>query len=559
MKFAYMIPLVAGAFAVSAGAGANAALPSTHAQAVIAAAPLAGGRDLGPATGGSRVDFSVVLPYRHAAELPALLKAQSDPKSPYFHRYMSAAQFRAYFAPAPAAYAAAAAQLKNSGFAVQTFANRTLLHAVGSAAAADALFQTRIDAVRQSNGALAYANVGRAIVPAALAGSHIVGLSNVIVAKTAFSQHLPKTPQQPLSTFGGTLVGPDGGFGPLAIDKAEDLPVEHGYTGANVNVADIIDGAVSDSDVAGFLSYFGIARSGPRTTKITVDGGCGAFCADGFTAALDAEWILAVAPGVTLFTYQIPELSNGGIADGFNAVVSDDAVNIVQFAVGACEINGGDLQLAIEPIIEQGAAEGITFESVAFGGANLCGLNIDLPMTPANLDTLTAVGASTAIVSTGGKLLAQSAFSDTSGGVAATISVPTWQASTPGVNPAGRNVPDVVLPGSVDGTGPSIYYEGEWQGGFAFVNNAPFAGYLATVQQYYGYATPLGNVAPALYSVFDAHGYGGVDGSHYYSDIKLGNIGAINGTPVLAKTGYDLATGIGSISYGYGLTKVLGY
>ena len=373
------------------------------------------------------------------------------------------------------------------------------------------------------------------------------------------AEHLPKPPH-PLSAIGGTLFGPDNGFGPLAIDKAEDLPIEHTYRGANSNVADIIDGAAADTDVAGFLSYFGITRGGPRTTKVLVDAGCGAGCVDGFTATIDAEWILAVAPDASLFTYQIPSLANGAIADGFNAVVSDDAVNIVNFSIGACEINGGDLQLAIEPIIAQGAAEGITFESVAFGGANLCSLQIDLPMTPANLDTVTAVGASTAIESSSGKVLAQSAFPSSNGGVSATIATPTWQAGTAGVNPAGRNVPDIVLPGSVDGVGPSIYYGGLWQGGFSFVNNAPFAGYLATVQQYYGYTVPLGNVAPALYSVFNSGGYlGGAHGSYYYADITTGDIGLINGVPVAAIKGYDLATGIGSVSYGYGLAKALGY
>jgi hypothetical protein len=34
-------------------------------------------------------------------------------------------------------------------------------------------------------------------------------------------------------------------------------------------------------------------------------------------------------------------LANGAITDGFNAIVSDDAVNIVQFAVGACEMQRG--------------------------------------------------------------------------------------------------------------------------------------------------------------------------------------------------------------------------
>ncbi len=234
-------------------------------------------------------------------------------------------------------------------------------------------------------------------------------------------------------------------------------------------------------------------------------------------------------------------------------IVSDDAVNVVNSAIGSCELDNADLQLALEPILAQGAAEGITIESVAYGGADPCGLGINLTMTPANLSTVAAVGGSSATVDVNGRLTGQSALLDTNGGVSATVPLPAWQAKTAGVRCGGRNVPDIVIPGSVNGAGPSVFAQGQWSGGIAFANNAPFAGYLATVAQYYGYATPLGNVAPALYSVFDAHGY-----KTDFTDIIAGNIGMINGVPVSAKPGYDLATGIGTIRDGYALMKALG-
>lgn len=557
MKFAYAIPLLAVAFAGSSVAGAQATVLGASRAAQIAAAPLYRARDLGHAPATRQVDFSVVLPYRHQADLAYLLKAQHETNSHYYRRFLKASEFRDYFSPTVAAYKKVADDLRAQGFRVTTFANRTVLHATGTAKSAEQVFNTRIDTVRQANGRLAYANVAPATIPAAFAGSRVVGLSNVIVARTALSDRQPRGKRA--ATYGGPLFGPDGGFGPLAIAKSADFPVEHGFRGKNSNVADLIDGAVTDTDVAAYLNYFGIKRGGPRTTAISVDGGCAQVgCFDSFVAAIDAESILGVAPDASLFTYNIPELTNGGIADGFNAIVSDDAVNIVNFSVGACEINGGDLQLAIEPLIAQGAAEGITFESIAFGGADLCGLGIALPMTPANLDTLTAVGASNAIVDNSGKLLAQSAFPSSNGGVSATIPLPSWQAGTKGIKKAGRNVPDVVVPGEVDGIGPSIYYAGAWQGGFTFVNNAPFAGYLATVQQYYGYTTPLGNVAPAIYSVYKANEYKGGSAA-YFSDITLGSIGSVSSGPVSAKPYYDLATGIGTIKNGYTLAKALGY
>ncbi len=557
VKLLPLVPLFAGALFVRAGMPANAATAtaSPAVPVVIAAAPLGAARDLGPAP-DSRVDFSVVLPYRHPADLPFLLSAQSTPGSKYYRRFLKASEFRGYFSPTPAAYAAAAASLRQGGFAVETFSNRTVLHAHGKASAAERYFQTVIHAVRQSDGHSAYANVARALVPAALAGTRIVGLNSITGVQTAV--HGPHAATHPHAT-GGPLFGPDGGYGPLAISKTEDFPIEHGYRGINSNVANIIDGPVSDSDVATFLKAFGLHRRGPRTTTLNVDGGCGEFCFDGESATIDAEWILAVAPGASLFTYEIPELSNNAIVDGFNAVASDDAVNIVNFDVGACEVSLADLLLVLQPIVEQGVAQGISYESAAFGGANSCGVPpLNPPIAPADLDTVVAVGGSNTIVDQTGTQLAASAFNGSNGGVSVVIPVPPWQANIAGIDRSGRNVPDIVIPSVVDGTGPSLFIDGTWAGGFTFVNNSVFAGYLASVQEMYGFATPLGNVAPVFYSRFKQFGYGS-GARAFFADVTLGCIGAVANRPVCAKTGYDVASGIGSIGDGYALAKSLAF
>jgi kumamolisin len=542
------------ALAVSSACGVTAAEAAPGIPAVIAS----GVRDVGPAPAGTRVDFSVVLPYRNASDLPLLLQAQQNPVSKLFRHFLSAAEFRAYFSPTQADYDAAAARLSAAGFTVERFANRTVLHASGAASAAQAFFHTHIDALRQADGRVGYGNVTGASVPAGLAGARVLGLNSVGTVELPGSRRVGSPRRTPAAA--GPLFGPDGGFGPLAIAKAENFPFEHGYRGTNSNVADLIDGAVSDSDVASFLHAFGLQRSGPRTTRVAIDGGCSQGCADGFVAVADAEWILGVAPGASLFTYEVPTLSNAAlVVDGLNAIASDDAVNIVNLSFGMCELAEPDLELSIEPIVAQGAAEGITFEAVAFGGASLCpDAPLVLPMAPANLDTLTAVGASSTIVDLSGKQLAQSTFQDSNGGVSVVISRPAWQTATRGTKAAGRNVPDVVIPGIVDDTGPSIYFAGLWEGGFSFVNNAPFAGYLAGVQEMYGYGTRLGNIAPALYAVLNRYGYH-AGSSVYFSDVTLGDIGTVSGVPVSAKPGYDIASGIGSVGDGYTLAKAFAF
>ncbi len=549
MKTSQLVPLIASAFfAGTAMAGASPLTPAAT-PGTIAAAHVSGVRDAGRAPTNTRVDVAVELPYRHSSELSALVSAQRNPDSGVFRRFLSHDQFRAYFAPSLESYAAAAASLQRAGFQVETFPNRTIVHAFGSPQVAERYFHTEIHRVISPDGRPAYANVRPATIPRELAGARIEGLNNIAQLRAASSDRA-RSPQNN-ARVGGPLFGPDGGFGPVAIAESEDLPVQHGYTGANVNTADLIDGNVVDTDVATFLGYYGIKRTGPRTTHIRVDGGCGTACFDTFQADIDAEWALAMAPGSSMFTYQMPSLANIYIVDAFNRIASDDAVDVVNFSVGGCEVNLFDLVLAIQPLVAQGAAQGISYENIAFGGANVCGLGLPLPQAPADLDTATAIGGSSLVVDNVGRFLVQTGYSRSNGGVSIIVPLPPWQASTPGVNPSGRNVPDLVLPAEADGAGPSIYAFGVWQGGFPFVNNAPFAGYLATVDQMNG--GRIGNAAPLIYSVFNKYKY--APGGQYFRDVTLGCNGSVAGKAVCARPGYDLTGGIGSLGSGFNVAK----
>lgn len=550
MKTSKLIPLIALAFFAATAMAGAVPLSSTAAPGTIAAAHVSGLRDAGRASNNTRVDVAVELGYRHSAELGVLISAQRDAASGVYRRFLTRQQFRNYFAASPETYATVAAALRSAGFQVETFPNRTVVHAFGSPQTAEHYFRTEIHRVILPDGRTAYANVRPAVIPRELAGARVEGLNNIVQLRAASGVRVG-SPQRS-ARVAGPLFGPDGGFGPVAIAQTEDFPVQHGYTGTNVNTADVIDGNVVDADVASFLGYYGIKRTGPRTTRLRIDGGCGTACFDTYGADIDAEWALAMAPGTSMFTYQMPSLANIYIVDAFNRVASDDAVDVVNFSVGGCEVNLFDLVLALQPLVAQGAAQGISYENVAFGSVNACGLGLPLPQAPADLDTATAIGGSNVVVDQLGRFLAETGFPSSNGGVSIIVPLPPWQAKTPGVNRSGRNVPDLVLPSQVDGTGPSVYAFGSWQGGFSFVNNAPFAGYLATVQQMNG--GRIGNAAPLIYSVFNKRGYSS-GGQLYFRDVTLGCNGVLSGKPVCARRGYDFTGGIGSMGSGYNVAR----
>jgi subtilase family serine protease len=463
--------------------------------------------------------FAVSLKLRDPAGLEALIRSQSDPASPLYAHYLSADAFRAAFAPTEAQYAQAIASLRAAGFSIdQTSPNRTLIDVHGTAASYG----------RASHVALPYVQ-------------RIIGIDTT-VARTATSVMQPA----PARFDGVTAVGPDGGFGPRAITIGSDYPVRHGISGAGVTVAEIIDGAPRASDLEGFAKQFDIKRANPMVQVVAVDGGGGA---DFLQPDVDFEWIASAAPAAKLVAYDVPALGAKQAFDAFTAVVSDNTADVVNISWGACDSSFVTLGLALQPVMAQGAAEGIAFEGVQFG-APCGGWKKPLPMSPGDSADALAVGGSYVSENTASLVLTQTALIGSNGGVSILVPVPPEQKRIPGVSALGRNAPDIVIPATVNGAGASIYFDGAWIGGGAFVNNAPAAGLMATLQQMSGHR--LGALDRTLYALFAKNKYAG--GS--FSDIVAGCNGAFDGTPICATAGFDISTGIGSVD-GYKLGKSL--
>jgi subtilase family serine protease len=239
--------------------------------------------------------------------------------------------------------------------------------------------------------------------------------------------------------------------------------------------------------------------------------------------------------------------------------VSDNIVDVVNTSFAACELDD-TLELALEPVLAQGAAQGIAFEGVQFGTPTTCDYKgIDPIMVPGGDVNSLAVGASNAIADPSGALTAQSGLPASGGGVSLIVPLPAFQNGISGINPAGRNTPDLVLAGEVNSVGPSAYFTAEnfggpsgppgWNGGFVFANNAPAAGMLADLQQMVHHR--LGAFNRTLYRLFGADGYGAA-----FSDITSGCDGLVGSTPLCARQGYDVTSGIGSVDV-YRLGKLL--
>src|SRR5262245_26339571 len=118
MKFAKMMTAFLLTMLTSAAAVVSTqAAPSDRAILNGSAPPWANNHNFtGAADPSESVGFRVYLGWNNSAE--AFARAVSDPKSPSYGKYLTAAQFRKEFAPSQAQVGAVQSWLRSQGFAV---------------------------------------------------------------------------------------------------------------------------------------------------------------------------------------------------------------------------------------------------------------------------------------------------------------------------------------------------------------------------------------------------------------------------------------------------------
>jgi kumamolisin len=541
-------------------------------------------RDLGEAPAALPITIALTLPYRNSAELAALVEAQSSPASPLFRHYLTSEQFSAEFAPLPADYARVALTLQSAGFRIlRTYPNRTVIDAVGSAAAAERLFATDLHRVAQTGHGVRYANVVAATLPAALSGrvSAVLGLDDVV----KFSSHGVRAAGVPVRPFAAAATSSDGyerivdgqfaGIYPSGIAKAYNYPSEAGKTGAGQTVAIVIDSDIAQSDLTTYWSAAGVKRTG-TFSRVTVDSYPG-ISPDVGETAIDSEMVTSLATGANVDLYLISSLDDAPIEDAYNLAVSK-RVDVASSSFGGCELDDLPFAQATEEIAIQGAAVGVTFTASSGDSGGYCEdetaagaiyYEPDIVDNPASNPHFAAIGATALTISaTTGKRTSETAWGPgganggSGGGVSSYWPRPSYQTVVKGiadvpkikVSPpdsqpkggfAGRNLPDI----SLDGSNANFSYvavydtpDGGWTGyGGTSVSNQLFAALVAERNQTFG--TRSGYLNPTLYSSFTKAGAdpGGVYGTRFL-DITSGSTGA----GWKAAAGYDQSTGIGT-------------
>jgi len=574
---------VAGVVLLSAAVAIANAAPLEPVASRIVSAPLqsdlvaetahgAAMRDLGRSRPTDRVDLAVVLRYRNEAQLDGLLAAQAVPTSPLHNHFLSAAQFRAAFAPSVQAHAATIVLLERAGFTVtQTFANRTIIDVRAPAPVVERYFRTEIHRVL-AGGALHYANARPAYIPVELRGlvDSVVGFDNIEHFKPAyrFAPVSLRGLESPDAKIGKPLKGPDGAFGPLAFAQGYNFPVQHQipgkpngttFDGSGRHAGIVIPADPSDQDLSVFLNFFKVKRTG-TTTRVPVDGGPHNPSSPAqVEAALDYETIAGVAPGANIVIYEPATFDNKGTLDGYNTAVSANVADTLNSSFGACETSGiFDVQ-AMTHVIKQGSAQGQIFHaSTGDGGVVSPGCNppVRSVQAPAVIPFVTAIGGTTLNVDNHGNYISEIYWNNTSGagggGVSVVFPLPSYQKPVKNIVTTGRNIPDVSLVGDPF-TGEDVVLNGSFIGvglGGTSLSSPLFGGCIVEVEQVMG--KRIASLNSTLYKNFVAKGYGSGKTVFAHDVIGGSQFDILKPGP-----GYDLATGIGSLDCFTGGTALL--
>jgi kumamolisin len=384
-------------------------------------------RDLGALAPGKPIEIGLLMKVRNQSELEQLTLAQGNRHSPYWHHYLTTAQFTNYFSPDAGTYARTLATLRRRGFRVTaTYPNRSFIRASASASTIERYFSTRLHAFYQpKQRGIRYGNVTPAVMPAELKAD-VVGISglhsiitmrtpihfadrNVILHSALYARELalarqherlvaqqridvkagrkPLNAPTPLSTATpGANPSPDatespgnpatdyvnsiGGYDPTIYADAYDYPVQHGYGGRGHSTASVISSDFADTDAADEYKTFNIPRTGHTYRECgdpnggpTCGGLIGAGDADG-ESTLDALAITSLAPAADFYEYLTDNgLSDIGIESDYILAINQNVADVVNSSFGGCETDDPGFGYATNYIAMEGAALGITFSA----------------------------------------------------------------------------------------------------------------------------------------------------------------------------------------------------
>src|SRR5580658_3661908 len=301
--------------------------------------------DLGAVPDGLSMDHMQLQLQRSAAQEQALqqfIDQLHNPKSPNFHKWMTAEQFGQAYGASQQDVNTITLWLQSRGFTVNSvYPSRMAIDFSGNAGQVRQALHTEIHYL-SVNGARHIANMSDPQIPAALAPA-VAG----VVSLHNFTPHAMKKARPAYTyTYQGSPVQAVTPSDLAAIYNLTPL-FSAGNTGAGQTIAVIEDSNLYNSaDWDTFRSTFGLSQytSGSLTTLHPTAGtsNCGnpgIVAGDDDEAILDAEWASAAAPNAAIIVAACADsrVTFGGFIAVQNLVNGTAPPSIISISYGNCE------------------------------------------------------------------------------------------------------------------------------------------------------------------------------------------------------------------------------
>ena len=321
--------------------------------------------------------------------LKTFMEQQTDSKSPYFHKWLTAADLGRLYGPAQRDIETVSEWLRSSGFTVNTiYPSGLTIDFTGTAGQVLSAFHTEIHAL-SVNGKDHIANMSDPRIPVALAPA--------IAGVASFHNFLPGKMRRPRARY--TVSQNNATYqlvSPADLATIYDLKAAFsaGYTGEGQTIAVVEDSNLySTADWNTFRSTFGLSEysSGSLETTHPQPGNGVSNCSDPGTngdddeTTADAEWSSAAAPGakIVVATCSDTSVTFGGLIAVNNMINSSAPPQIISVSFGFCEAgNGVTMNATYNAAFQQAASEGVSV-FVAAGDSGAAGCDGDIGFSAA--------------------------------------------------------------------------------------------------------------------------------------------------------------------------------
>jgi subtilase family serine protease len=292
------------------------------------------------------ITLTIALTPRNAQQRDQLIKSVYTPGSTYYRQFLTPADFKREFGPAPAAISAVVHELEGQGLAVTQTAT-ALLRVSGRAAQLERAFGVSLHAFEMpatgtTPGYRFRAPLGSPHFSATMTGAVRAVLGLDTRAHLTPHVHQPLWQSQPHAAAANAPKTPNAPGRWTVADYAQYYDVnplyKQGLTGRGATLAILTFASFIQGDAYRYWSAVGLKVKANRITEIPVDGGAGppGDAAGSDETTLDVEQAGGLAPGADVLVYEAPNTEQGFV-DVFAAAIDANQADTVSISWGEWE------------------------------------------------------------------------------------------------------------------------------------------------------------------------------------------------------------------------------